>query len=199
VPAQLAYDCITSIPFNSSAAVALLDSLRPYINWQTTIEYLKDPPADYAAHVQAPYDFYAQFDRIYASTKAGSYANEYAFGFDLYELFQKAHDGHFVYYPDSVTAVFSWGRQTPLVSVSPDGVAIPEVYVYADVLASSFNASFTPSPITLINGQNSTEWLLNFSQYGSLQDPDALWNNMFYELAQVALGKYCNPGPRRKH
>lgn len=51
VPAQLAYDCITSIPFNSSAAVALLDSMRPYIKWQTTIEYLKDPPAEYAEKV----------------------------------------------------------------------------------------------------------------------------------------------------
>lgn len=40
----------------------------------------------------------------------------------------------------------------------------------------------------MINGENSTAWLLNFSQIGSLQDRDALWNNMFYELAQISLG-----------
>jgi hypothetical protein len=88
-----------------------------------------------------------------------------------------------------VTKIFTFGRTTPLVSVSIDGVSVPEVYVYADVLTASFgNATFTPSPLTEIDGQNSTEFLLHWSQYGSLQDPDALWNNLFYELAQVSLG-----------
>jgi hypothetical protein len=106
-----------------------------------------------------------------------------------FSQFQRTHDGHFVYYPDSVTGVFSWGRTTPLVSVSLDGESIPEVYAYADVLTASFgNATFTPSPLVEIDGQDSTEFLLNWSQYGSLQDRDALWNNMFYTLAQVELG-----------
>jgi hypothetical protein len=61
--------------------------------------------------------------------------------------------------------------------------------VYSDVLAASFaNSTFTPSPLAEIDGQDSTEWLLNWSQYGSLQDRDALWNNVFYNLAQVSLG-----------
>lgn len=46
VPAQLAYECLNSIPFNRSAAVALIDSIDPYLNWQTTLEYLPDPPAE---------------------------------------------------------------------------------------------------------------------------------------------------------
>lgn len=63
------------------------------------------------------------------------------------------------------------------------------MYAYADVLTASFeNATFTPSPVVEIDGQNATEFLLNWSQYGSLQDRDALWNNLFYTLAQVALG-----------
>ncbi|GAB1728181.1 hypothetical protein NU195Hw_g6128t1 [Hortaea werneckii] len=189
VPAQLAYECINTVPFNQSAAVALMDSIRPYLDWQTTIEYLADPPAEYASKVQAPYDFWAEWDGIYQKVMNGAYTSEYAFGWDLYRSFQKAHDGHFVYYPDSVTLIFSYGRTEPLVSVSGDGTSIPEVYAYSDVLASSFgNISYTPSPLVTIDGQDSTEWLLNFSEYGSLQDPDALWNNMFYLLAQVSLG-----------
>ncbi|RMZ22528.1 hypothetical protein D0859_13440 [Hortaea werneckii] len=228
VPAQLAYECINTVPFNQSAAgkptamryaharnsnqvseyevddsrqgpkrvanaddhiVALMDSIRPYLDWQTTIEYLADPPAEYASKVQAPYDFWADWDDIYQRVMHGAYTSEYAFGWDLYRSFQKAHDGHFVYYPDSVTLIFSYGRTEPLVSVSGDGTSIPEVYAYSDVLASSFgNISYTPSPLATIDGQDSTEWLLNFSEYGSLQDPDALWNNMFYLLAQVSLG-----------
>ena len=164
-------------------------SIRPYLNWQTTFEYLKDPQAEYAAKVQPPYDFFANWDRIYQNVMSGTYDSEYAFGFDLYRCFQLAHDGHFVYYPDSVTLIFSFGRTTPLVSVSVDGTSIPEVYAYADVLAASFgNASFAPSSLTMIDGQNSTEWLLNYAEYGSLQDPDALWNNVFYISAQVSLG-----------
>lgn len=50
------------------------------------------------------------------------------------------------------------------------------------------NATFEPSPITMIDGRNSTEYLLEWSQYGSLQDRDALWNNMFYLLQTVSLG-----------
>ena len=64
--------------------MALLDSIRPYIDWQTSIEYLKDPPAEYAAKVQAPYDFWANFERIYDTAVSGSYDSEYAFGFDVY-------------------------------------------------------------------------------------------------------------------
>jgi len=131
----------------------------------------------------------AEFDRIYLQAQAGSYAGEYDFGFDLYRSMQHVHDGHFVYYPDSVTLIFSFARSMPLVSVSLDGLSLPEVYVYADVLAMVMNnATFTPSPLTMINGQDSTKWLLDFSENGSLQDRDALWNNMFWINAQVSLG-----------
>ena len=168
-----------------------MDSIRPYLNWQTTITYLQDPPAEYANKVQPPYDFYAEYERIYNKAGANGYSNEHEFGFDLYRCFQRSHDGHFVYYPDSVNLIFSFGRTTPLVSVSLDGESIPEVYVYSDILTASLgNTSFTPSPLRQIDGQDSTEFLLNFSQYGSLQDRDALWNNMFYILAQVSLGPY---------
>jgi hypothetical protein len=44
VPAELAYECLNSIPFNQSAAAALLESMRPYLEWQSTTSYIKDPP-----------------------------------------------------------------------------------------------------------------------------------------------------------
>lgn len=39
-----------------------------------------------------------------------------------------------------------------------------------------------------IDGQDAIQYLLVWSEYNSLQDPDALWNNLFWEPAQVALG-----------
>jgi hypothetical protein len=94
-----------------------------------------------------------------------------------------------VYVPDVVGTVFNWARPVPLVSVSADGKALPKPYVYADILAESYgNSTFTPSAITKINGQEAAEFLENWSQRGSLQDRDALYNNVFYELATVSLG-----------
>lgn len=194
MPAGVAYQCINSVPFNSSAAVELMDSMRPYIDWQTTTTWLADPPAEYAQKIQPPYDFWAEFERIYDAAAAKSYENEYAFGFDLYRAFQMTHDGHFVYIPDSVGLIFNFARPAGLVSLSPDGQSIPRIYLYSDVLAASTsnssNGSFVPSAITQIDGQDSVEYLLNWSQYGSLQDRDALWNNVFVELAQIQLGPY---------
>jgi hypothetical protein len=77
----------------------------------------------------------------------------------------------------------------PLVSVSADGKELPKAHVYADVLTESFgNASFTASPISKINGEDAQDFLEKWAQYGSLQDRDALYNNVFYELATVSLG-----------
>ncbi|EME77659.1 uncharacterized protein MYCFIDRAFT_44917, partial [Pseudocercospora fijiensis CIRAD86] len=192
VPAALAYECITSVKYNQSAAVAFLDSLRPYLEWQSTIQWLKDPPQEYAQKIQPPYDFWSEFNRIYAKASGQSYdtyANEHEFGFDLYRAFQKSHDGHFYILPDSVGYIFSFFRTTPLVSVSDDGETVPQIYVFSDVLeCTAGNASYTPSPITHIDGRDSQDFLLEWSQYGSLQDRDALWNNMFYLLQAVSLG-----------
>lgn len=189
VPAKLAYDCITSVPLNKTAALALIDTARPYFEWQSTLAYLKDPPAEYVAKIQNGVDVFGELASIEAKVSNGSYTNEYEFGFAFYELLQSTHDGHFVYVPDSVGEIFNFGRTLPLVSVSDDGVSLPKVYAYPDVLASSFgNATFKPSEIVKIDGQKATTWLENWAQYGSLQDRDALYNNVFYELAIVSLG-----------
>lgn len=74
-------------------------------------------------------------------------------------------------------------------SVSEDGKELPKAYVYADILAESFgNSSGSASAITKINGEDAQDYLENWAQYGSLQDRDALYNNVFYELATVSLG-----------
>jgi hypothetical protein len=35
VDAQLAYECLTSVPINSTDATALINSILPYVEWQT--------------------------------------------------------------------------------------------------------------------------------------------------------------------
>ena len=39
--------CLKSVPVATERNIALLDYLRPYVEYQSTIELLKDPPAEY--------------------------------------------------------------------------------------------------------------------------------------------------------
>lgn len=189
VPAKLAYDCLTSVPLNVSSALKLTESLKPYIEWQSTLAYLKDPPSEYASKVQDPVDVLAGLETIKSNVQGGKYSSEYQFGFELYTLFQSTHDGHFVFVPDSVGSVFSWSRPLPIVSVSEDGKKIPGIFAYEDVIGLHYhNISYTPSAIALVDGEDAAAYLENLSQAGSLQDRDALYNNVFYNLAQISLG-----------
>ncbi|KAL5119483.1 hypothetical protein ACEQ8H_002548 [Pleosporales sp. CAS-2024a] len=189
VPALLAYECITSVPFDRPAALALVDAVVPYFNWQSTTQWLKDPPAEYVEKIQPAHDVFAGLEKIKAKALACEYKNEYEFGMDLYFLLQQTHDGHFVYIPDSVGSIFNFARKIPLVSVSADGKELPKPYVYADVLAESFgHSTYCASAVSKINGQPAKDYLEHWAQYGSLQDRDALYNNVFYELATVSLG-----------
>jgi len=93
----------------------------------------------------------------------------------------------FQVYAHAYGRIFAFGRPIPLVSVSLDGKALPQVFVYADVLLA-LGGDFAPSAVIGIDGQEASIYLENWSQYGSLQDRDALYSNMFYELAQIFLG-----------
>ncbi|RMZ68665.1 peptidase s41 family [Pyrenophora seminiperda CCB06] len=189
VPAALAYECITSVPFNQTAALALVDGVVPYFKFQSNTVWLADPPAEYAEKVQPATNIWDGLKRIREKVVAGDYDNEYEFGFELYRLLQMSHDGHFIFVPDIIGTVFTFARPLPIVSVSSDGQKLPDVYAYPDVLSElSGNATFTPSPITHIDDQDAQKFLENWAQYGSLQDRDALYNNVFYELAAVSYG-----------
>ncbi|KAF9701200.1 hypothetical protein EKO04_000420 [Ascochyta lentis] len=190
VPAGLAWDCINSVPFNATSGKLLIDSLKPYIEWQSTLTVLKNPPAEYVEKVQPAVDIMGGLDQIASDIDAGKFNNEYDFGWALYTLIQSAHDGHFTYVPDSVGGIFQWGRNVPLVSVSEDGEQLPAVFAFEDVLGLQYkNISYTPSAVVKIDNTETTEFLQALSQLGSLQDRDALYNNVFYELAQVGLGE----------
>ena len=120
-------------------------------------------------------DVYGELAAIISNLQSGTvFSNEYDLEFAIYRLFQTTHDGHFRYTPTLIGGVFVFGRSIPLVSVSSDGSSLPKAYVYADVLLATSGSAFVPSAISTIDGQDATAYLENWSQYGSLQDPDAL-------------------------
>ena len=193
VPAKLAYDCLSLLPLNATSGKLLLKALVPWFQWQSTLTALKNPPKEYAQKVQGPVDILGGLEDIATAIDNGEYKSEYEFGWALYSLVASAHDGHFNYLPDSVGAIFVFGRKIPLVSVSEDGKKLPSVFAFPDVLGMQFkNISYTPSAVVEIDGKNAHEWLEDWAQYGTLQDRDALYNNVFYELAQVSMGSNGN-------
>lgn len=77
VPAQLAYDCITSVPLNKSAALDLIDAIVPYLRWQSTTVFLKTPPEEYEEKVQPAVDVWGDLESIKSKVQNASYSNEF--------------------------------------------------------------------------------------------------------------------------
>ncbi|PBP16544.1 hypothetical protein BUE80_DR012456 [Diplocarpon rosae] len=202
VAAQLAHDCLNSVPLNKTAALQLVDSMEPYLEWQSgernpkssvmlvadqisDTAWKKNPPADY---FYPPHDIFAYLASVKSNLESNMYANEYEFQEDLYQVFARAHDGHFIFYPDALTKAFEWGRKRSLVSISEDGTSLPVIKLYGeseDVLSSPSTASV----VTHINGVEASKYVADFIFTASFnQDADAAYNTMFFQKAFVAGG-----------
>ncbi|KAI1816111.1 hypothetical protein GGS20DRAFT_575674 [Poronia punctata] len=198
VEASVAYECLNSVPIYKEGALRYIDSMKPYVEWQSDTVFKKNPPADY---FYPPHDIWAVLDQVAEDIAADKYPNEYAWQQDLYtKVFGPAHDGHFVNYPDVLTNAIEWQRPFALVSVSdsPHGTT-PKVKVYTDVLSSPDTASV----VDKINDEDAEEFLQKwiFAVSGN-QDADAAYNSLFYEKAyeaEVASNGYFQNGGRTRY
>jgi hypothetical protein len=77
VPAQLAWDCLQSIPLNATGALLLVESLKPYIQFQSTLSWLKNPPTKYADKLFRSVDLIGGLDQIAEKIKGKKYSGEY--------------------------------------------------------------------------------------------------------------------------
>ncbi|KAE8146592.1 hypothetical protein BDV25DRAFT_162185 [Aspergillus avenaceus] len=176
VDGELALACLKSVPLGKQQAIELMESIFPYVKWQSDTSYLKNPPTGY---LEPAVDIWAELNQVHDNIKSDIYGNEYDFQADLFRVFNLAHDGHFRFFPDLLTKVFRFNRNVGLVSVSLNGTDVPQIYVHADIVAL-VEAGFNPSPVTLINGEEAVPFLERWSELGSLNDPDALYNSLFF-------------------
>jgi len=89
-PAQLAMDCLTSVPLSKANNTLLIEQLVQYINFQTTLTYLKSPPSGY------PYDsvdIIGDLQKLSTDLQNDVYNDEYTFQAALVQIFQSARDG----------------------------------------------------------------------------------------------------------
>lgn len=183
VNATVAYACLTSVPINRQNALNLLDSMRPYMDWQSDTPWRSNPPSSfgYPAH-----DMYAVFDTVRDNVVNNRYTNEYAFQADVMgKIYNPAHDGHMLVIPDALGRALRFGRYGfgGLVSFSSDGNATPQIKFKNDVDSRGDQAL----AITKINGKAASDFVLgNSALAGGSQDVDASYNTQFYQLAQKA-------------
>ncbi|KAK0620996.1 hypothetical protein B0T14DRAFT_538188 [Immersiella caudata] len=184
VEASLAYDCIKSVPINKPAALKFVFELKPYLEWQSNLAFLKTPPANYQF---PPHDVLAALDRVRAGLEADLFPNEHSWQQELFvSVFGAAHDGHLSVSPDILTNAVEWEIPLALVSISEDGIAPPVIKFLDDVVSSPDAAS----TVTQINGIDAFTFVKDRSILTTgMQDSDAAYNLMFYSRAMAASNK----------
>lgn len=123
--AKIVYECLTSVPFNDAVATRFLNYYNETMQFQSTLAYLKNPPASYQ---QPSVDFIFELGRIQTAINTGVFKNQYEFEATLMQLVYSAHDTH-VDLVSGIMGVFSFGTEYSIVSLSLDGVALPKIYL----------------------------------------------------------------------
>lgn len=72
-------------------------------------------------------DLFGGLDSILDKVNAGGYSSQFEMDLEVSHLIKSAHDGHLTFSLCS-QSVFDYLIDLPLVSISTDGLALPEVY-----------------------------------------------------------------------
>ncbi|EPS28442.1 hypothetical protein PDE_03388 [Penicillium oxalicum 114-2] len=179
VPYDLAQKCLMSMPFESARALAFLDEARKYLQFQSTVDILKSPPPGYT---QPSTDLLGGIDTIIEKASNDGYASQFEMDLEVTDLVKSAHDGHLVFQLCS-QSIFDHVIDMPLVSISPDGLRLPEVYTLNDARMLQ-DSSADVAPVREINGTDAADFLARYASGQSLQDADAQYNRIFPAVAR---------------
>ena len=183
VAAQDAFNCLDSVPVDTSGNSKLIDQLKNIWQFQSEIIWLKNPGSDWE---YGSLDIIGELDKI--KSNLGSYKSEYAVQLAIQNITIRTGNFHFNYAPD-ILRVFTFRRQFNVASISSDGKSLPKLYVHDDVKALAGGSSRV-SDISKLNGQNAYDYLKSvfYSQY---IDSDGLMNNMFSKGDTDSVGAFA--------
>lgn len=187
IPAELGARCLQSVPLDKDGNMRLIDDMKLFVKWQSNVAYLKNPPQEYK---EKPVDIMGELDNMKSELAAESFRSEYDFQMKMMDLFSSAYDNHFAWQPDILTSAIQFQRPpgTELVSTSADGVAMPEIFVYQDILKANNDTPFKPSTVSMVDGMSAKDFLVNASTLGDFHDADTRWNAMFPSQPLIASG-----------
>ncbi|KAL9088905.1 MAG: hypothetical protein Q9165_005962 [Trypethelium subeluteriae] len=178
----LGLKCLQSSTFDNQLASAFLEEYGKYLEFQTTLSYLKNPPAE---HPYPATDLVAGLNNLKRRVSSQSFSSQYAFEIALTELINTAHEGH-LGPPSCVSPAIQFQRQVSLVSVSEDGVKLPQVFVLEGAEKNTPNIrklKVSQSNVVKINGQDVVKFLER-DALQSLSDPDSAYNLEFWNFGQ---------------
>jgi hypothetical protein len=98
------------------------------LQFQSTLGYLKNPPAGYQ---QPAVDLIGGLNNIQIGINNGAYRTQYAFEVALQKLLYSAHDDHLTLV-NGILGAFTFGAPLDIASVSLDGIALPKPYLYGE-------------------------------------------------------------------
>jgi len=122
---SLAFQCLQSVPLDKTAAVEFINWLKPYLQFQSTIGWLKNPPPSYQ---QPAVDIFGGLDTISSKVSGNQYKNEYEFEAAITQLLQQSHEGHLAVKMPAYST-FLYTAPFDFISYSSDGTQLPKVYV----------------------------------------------------------------------
>ncbi len=172
-----AYNCLITAPFNATVASGLVSYYKDFLQFQSTLAYLKDPPPSYQ---QPSIDVLASLDALETQVQAGTFKTEYDFEVALQTVIFAIHDAH-VSLSAGVLSIFTFGSPLRIVSVSSNGIELPKIYIPDDLIEAAQNTvTWTPSAVSSINGRDPTEYLTQFAatNAGGTIEPNADWNQL---------------------
>lgn len=172
-----AYDCLITAPFNATVASGLVSYYKDFLQFHSTLAYLKDPPPSYQ---QPSIDVLASLDAIEAQVQAGAFKTEYDFEVALQTVIYAIHDAH-VSLSAGILSIFTFGSPLRIVSVSSNGIELPKIYIPDDLVeAAQNNVTWAPSAVSSINGQDVTEYLTRFAATNAAGtiEPNGDWNQL---------------------
>lgn len=126
VPAEVAYECLTSVPVRQDAALGTIDALVKMVQFQSNLAYLKDPPEGYD---NPPVDILGGLAEIRNKVSSNEFSNQFDFEAEIAGLLNSARDGHFGFDGPTYVGAVRWRRDaaTVLISTSLDG-GPPKIY-----------------------------------------------------------------------
>jgi hypothetical protein len=187
IPAELGVRCLQSVPLDREGNAKLIDDIKLFVKWQSNVAYLKKPPQGYT---EQAVDIMGKLDSMRSGLSSDAFKTEYDFQVQMMNLFNSAYDNHFAWQPDILASAMQFQRPpgTELVSVSSDGMAMPEIYTYQDIVKANTITSFKPSPVQMIDGISAQNYLSDSSTQSDFHDVDTRWNALFPSQALIASG-----------
>jgi hypothetical protein len=179
------YHCLRRVPFNSAVALRFLDYYNDTLQYQSTLAFLEDPPAEYQ---RPPVKVHEELKKISVNITSGAYKSQYEFETQVQVLISRLHDSH-VNLDAGILSAFKFASPYTLVSVSEDGVQEPRVYLQEDVLAAA-NEGYKAFPISKINGLEVVDYLSSLVAPNSdgYVEPHADWNSLMESPARDVQG-----------